>query len=393
MTHGSDEALRLLTQQVLQQVLEMEMDEHLQAETNERTDERKGDRNGHDERQFQTRVGTLELRVPRDRSGDFSTALFERYTRAERALVVTLMEMVVQGVSPRRVQKITDKLCGTTFSKSTVSRDCEELDEIVTAWKERPLERNYPFVLVDALEVRVREDGQVRPKSRMLAMGVDEQGYRRVLGCELGHAEDFHHWRGFLRRLVERGLSGVEWVTSDAHAGLVRALRQVLGGVVWQRCQTHFRRNVTQAAPAHQRDALHEALDAILKADSKEQMRAKINEVLERLEGRCDKALECLEQGWEDACAILSWPSKYRKRLRTTNMVERCNEELRRRDKVIRIYPNLASVYRTLGARLMEMDEEWSTGKRYLKMQAYEDWKRRQEASSPQDDLMDAAAE
>ena len=128
-------------------------------------------------------MGTLELRVPRDREGHFSTALFERYTRAERALVVTLMERVVQGVSTRRVQKITDKLCGTSFSKSTVSRDCKELDEIVTAWKERPLERNYPFVLVDALEVRVREDGQVRPKSRMLAIGIDEQGYRRILGC------------------------------------------------------------------------------------------------------------------------------------------------------------------------------------------------------------------
>ena len=144
----------------------------------------------------------------------------------------------------------------------------------------------------------------------------------------MGYAEDFHHWRGFLRRLVARGLRGVERLSSDAHAGWVRALRQVLGGVVWQRCQTHLGRNVTQAAPAHPRDALHEALDAILKADSKEQARAKVHEVLARLEGRCDKALECLEQGWEDACAILSWPATYRKRLRTTNMVERCHEEL-----------------------------------------------------------------
>lgn len=368
------------------------MDVHLNAAKHERTEERTGSRNGHYERGLTTRLGQLTLKVPRDRDGTFSTALFERYSRSERALVCALVEMVVCGVSTRRVKKITTELCGEDISKSTISGHCEELDEMVQAWRQRPLEaREYPFVLVDALQLKVRQDGRVESMALLIATGIDEQGDRRILGMELGHAENEHHWRDFFRQLKKRGLSGVELVTSDAHQGLVKAVRRVFGGVVWQRCQTHFRRNVTEKAPKRYRDELHKGLDAILKAKSKKEASQKVDALLEELEGRCEKALTCLEDGWEDACAVLDWPSKYRRRLRTTNMVERLNEELRRRDKVIRIYPNAQSAIRLMGAQLVEHDEKWSTSTRYLKMHEFYDWKRQRELETQAVDVAAAA--
>ncbi len=380
---GDPDALRILAQSMLQKTLEAQMDDHLGAHRYERSDARTGRRNGHYERKLTTRVGQLTLRVPRDREGTFSTALFERYSRSERALVSTLVEMVVCGVSTRRVTKITQELCGKEFSKSTISRYTLELDELVDAWRNRPLEQDFPFLLVDAIHLKVRQDTRVESMALMLAVGVGEDGVRRILGCELGHSECFQSWLGFFRDLVDRGLCGVDLVVSDAHEGLVQAARKVFTGAVWQRCQTHFRRNVSDAAPKRHQDAIHAGLDAILKADDIEAARAALEETLEELEGKCDKALECLEGGWEDACAVLNWPSKYRKRLRTTNMVERLNGELRRRDRVIRIYPNAASAIRLMGAQLVEHDEKWETNGKYLDMLEYQEWRASRETSAP----------
>ena len=191
--------------------------------------------------------------MPRDRDGTFSTALFERYSRSEKALVCALVEMVVCGVSTRKVAKITHELCGKEFSRSTVSRYAEQLDEAVAAWNTRPLEGAYRFVLVDAIALKVREEGQVRSRALMIATGVDERGARRILGCELGHAESGGGWSSFFSALQERGLAGVELVTSDAHSGLVSAIEGAFPGALWQRCQTHFRRNVSEAAPVRHR--------------------------------------------------------------------------------------------------------------------------------------------
>ena len=378
---GDPDALRILAQNVLQKTLEAQMDDHLGAQRYERSEQRTGSRNGHYERQLTTRVGQLTLRVPRDREGTFTTALFERYSRSERALVATLVEMVVCGVSTRRVTKITQELCGKEFSKSTVSRYAQELDELVGAWRNRRLNHDFPFLLVDAIHLKVRQDTCVESMALMIAVGVGEDGVRRILGCELGHSECMQGGLGFFRNLVERGLSGVDLVVSDAHEGLVQAARKVFAGAVWQRCQTHFRRNVSDAAPRRHQNAIHAALDVILKAENVEEARAALEQTLEELDGKCDKALECLERGWEDACAVLNWPAKYRKRLRTTNMVERLNGELRRRDRVIRIYPNPASAIRLMGAQLVEHDESWATNGKYLDMLEYQEWKASREAS------------
>lgn len=372
----SDRGMAALLEPILNQLLQAEMSEHLRAEPGERTDQRRGWRNGSYKRRLTTRVGRLELEVPRDREGTFQTSLFERYQRSEKALVLALMQMVVQGVSTRRVKKITTKLCGREFSKSTVSRLSEGLDEQVTAWAERPLEsRSYPFLVLDAMQVKVRRQGAVRSTTVLLAVGINEAGYRELLGLEVAFGETGEAWRRFIRGLKDRGLSGVEVATSDAHKGLRQALEAAFPGLIWQRCQAHFRRNVMDRTPAGLRDQMHELLDRILTAPSPERAREAVGEACAELEGQADKALEVLETGWEEATAVLALPPKYRRRLRTTNMLERFIEEIRRREKVIRIFPNQDSAYRLIGALCAEQHEEWSTGRRYLTMEAFFEWK------------------
>jgi len=374
----SDRGMAALLEPILNQLLQAEMCEHLRAEPGERTDQRRGWRNGSYKRRLTTRVGRLELEVPRDREGTFQTSLFERYQRSEKALVLALMQMVVQG----RVKKITTKLCGREFSKSTVSRLSEGLDEQVTAWAERPLEsRSYPFLVLDAMQMgndtspKVRRQGAVRSTTVLLAVGINEAGYRELLGLEVAFGETGEAWRRFIRGLKDRGLSGVEVATSDAHKGLRQALEAAFPGLIWQRCQAHFRRNVMDRTPAGLRDQMHELLDRILTAPSPERAREAAGEACAELEDRADKALEVLETGWEEATAVLALPAKYRRRLRTTNMLERFIEEIRRREKVIRIFPNEDSAYRLIGALCAEQHEEWSTGRRYLTMDAFFEWK------------------
>ena len=371
-----DEAIKKLIETILNEVLEAEMDEHLQAERHERSDERAGYRNGHYERGLTMRVGPLNLRVPRDRDGKFKTAIFERYQRSEKALVLSIMEMVINGVSTRKVKRITDELCGRQFSKSTVSRLCEALDEKVNRWNERRLDDvARPFVIVDALQLKVRRQEAVRATSALVAVAITEEGYREILGIEIANSETVESWKRFFRRLNERGLHGVEMVVSDAHPGLVDALHQCFQGASWQRCQTHFRRNILDKTPKSLHTQMSHGLDAIFKADDQDAAKTAFNRLCADLEGRVDKALHTLELGLEDATAVLRLPKKYRRRLRTTNMVERLNSEIRRREKVIRIFPNDDSALRLVGAYLMEQHEEWMTGRRYFEMDEYLAWK------------------
>ena len=371
-----DEAVRQLIEAIFNEVLEAEMDEHLQAAKYERTEERSGNRNGYYDRGLTMRVGTLDLRVPRDREGTFETAIFERYQRSEKALVLAMMEMVINGVSTRKVKRITDELCGHEFSKSTVSRLCEALDEKVEGWGERTLlGRDYPFVLVDAIQVKVRRQGAIRPTSALVAVGINDEGYREILGLSIANSETNQSWKEFFRSLNRRGLTGVELVVSDAHEGLVDAVHECFQGASWQRCQTHFRRNILDKTPKSLHGQMSKGLDDIFEADNVEASKEAFNELCAELEGDADKALETLELGFEDATAVLRLPDKYRVRLRTTNMVERLNSEIRRREKVIRIFPNDRSAWRLVGAYLMEQHEEWATGRRYLDMDEYWAWK------------------
>jgi len=367
--------MAILLEPILNQILQAEMTEHLGAEPGEETDDRLGYRNGSYERKLTTRVGTIELEVPRDREGAFQTALFQRYQRSEKALVLTLMQMVVQGVSTRRVKDITTELCGREFSKSTVSRLAEDLDEQVQAWAERPLEQEYPFLILDAMQLKVRRQKAVRSKTAMLAVGISEDGQREILGFEMALNETEEGWHRFIRGLKERGLSGVELATSDAHDGLRQALQEAFPGLIWQRCQSHFRRNVLDQTPSGYRDEMHQVLDQILEADSQEKARTRLENLRERLEEKAPSALETLENGFYDTTAVLALPEKYRKRLRTTNMLERFIQEIRRREKVIRIFPNIDSAYRLVGVLCAETHEEWSTGRRYLNMDEYFRWR------------------
>jgi transposase-like protein len=371
-----DEAIRQLIESIFNDVLNAEMDEHLQAAKYERTEKRSGSRNGYYERELTMRVGALSLRVPRDREGAFKTAIFERYQRNEKALVLAMMEMVINGVSTRKVKRITDELCGRGFSKSTVSRLCEQLDERVEGWAERPLlNKSYPFVLVDALQVKVRRQGAIRSTGALVAIGINEDGYREILGLKIANSETHESWTEFFRSLKQRGLTGVDLVVSDAHQGLVDAVHKCFQGASWQRCQTHFRRNILDKTSKSLHGRMSKGLDAIFGADDINASRQAFNELCADLDGKADKALETLELGLEDATAVLRLPQKYRVRLRTTNMVERLNSEIRRREKVIRIFPNARSAWRLVGAYLMEQHEEWATGRRYFDMETYDAWK------------------
>ena len=371
-----DSQLAQLLESILNQVLDAQVSEHLQAERYERTDARQGYRNGYKPRQLATRVGTLSLRVPQVRDGVFSTELFERYQRSEQALVLTLMEMVVNGVSTRKVARITEELCGTSFAKSTVSELSQGLDPLVAAWNERDLrQQQYPFLLVDAVVLKVREGNRVRSCSVLVATGVNAAGYREILGLQVGDSESERSWMDFFRWLKGRGLSGVDLVVSDNHGGLTAAIRVQFQGATWQRCQMHLSANISSAAPKVVQEELHARVRALFEAPDLETARMLLDRIIADFTSQAPTAVAILERGFDDATAVLALPRPYRKRLRTINGQERLNEEIRRRERVIRIFPNRESAIRLLGAVLMEHDEQWSTGKRYLDMTTYWQWR------------------
>ncbi len=376
---SQDGAMGLLVEQVVQQILEAQVSDHLQAAPFERTQGRQGYRNGFKPRSLVTRVGTLELRVPQVREGTFSTDLFARFQRSEQAFILSLIEMVINGVSTRKVTHITEELCGTEISKSTVSALCSRLDPLVHAWNERDLSGTvYPFLLVDALVVKVREEGRVRQRGVLIATGISGEGQRELLGLQLGDSESEGSWGTLFGWLIGRGLSGVDLVTSDSHGGLVRAIGTHFQGATWQRCQAHFTRNVIDATPKDLQKEMAGRLRALFSAADPASGRALLQALQDDLGARAPKAMALLEHGYEDATAVLALPAAYRVRLRTTNSVERLNEEIRRRERVIRIFPSRSSALRLIGAVLMEIEEGWSTGKRYLTMDAYWAWKQHQ---------------
>ena len=367
-----------LLEQMLNEVLEAEVTEALGAQRYERTGTRRGYRNGHRTRKLYTRVGGLNLRVPQVRDGEFSTELFARYQRSEQALVLAMMEMVINGVSTRKVSRITEELCGTSFSKSTVSALCKRLDPLVEAWRNRPL-GCFPFVLVDALTIRIRYEHRVVTYSVLIAVGINADGYRELIGFQIGDSESEATWSALFAHLKHRGLHGVSLIVSDDHRGLVAAVRRHFQGVAWQRCQTHFIKNILDATPNALKKELKSRVQEIFEARTPESARRLLQAVIDDYAERAPKAIACLETGFDDATAVLALPEPYRKRLRTTNSVERLNATIRNRERVIRIFPNEQSAVRLIGALLMEKHEVWSTGRRYFDMQPYWQWKEAQQ--------------
>lgn len=375
-----NDALAHLLETTLNQVLETQMTEHLNATPYEHTEDRQGYRNGYRIRQLSTRVGRLTLRVPQTRDGSFSTEIFQRYQRSEQALVLSLMEMYIQGVSTRKVTKITEELCGVQFSKSTVSRLCAGLDARIAAWKNRRLDdKRYPFLIVDALVTDVRRDQAVRSTGVLIVHGVNEQGNREVLGVWLADSESEASWTEAFSSLKKRGLKGVDFVVSDAHTGLVRALKQQFQGAQWQRCQTHFMRNILGVTPRHCRHQLASQLKMIFTAPDKATAVKLAKSVMTEFDKKATKAINCLETGLDDALTVLNLPERYRKKLRTSNLAERVNEEIRRRERVIRVFPNEQAAERLIGAVLAEIHDEWQAGHRYFDMTDYKDWRQQLE--------------
>lgn len=322
-----DEAdfLREIVQRVLQEVLEFEMTEHIGAAPYERTDARKGHRNGHKPRALRTRVGTLNLLVPQDREGTFSTKLFARYQRNEKALVLALMQMYLEGVLTRKVKHITEELCGTSFSKSLVSSLAGCLDTKLAAWRDRPLEaEGYPYLFVDARYEKVRVDGRVVSQGVLLASAVREpDGFREILAVEVEDTESEATYQELFRSLKARGLSGVELVVSDYHKSLKAAIGRHFQGASWQRCQVHYARNLLGMVGANKRKELAAELRAIFAATSTQQALAIASSGAARWRGKgYEKVAEHIEKHVEECLSCLSYPDSHRRRIRTTNGLE-----------------------------------------------------------------------
>jgi len=362
-----------LVEAVLNQILEAQVAETLGADRHERSDERQGYRNGYRTRTLYTRVGPVTLQVPQTRDGSFSTDIFKRYQRSEQAFVLALMEMVVQGVSTRKVSAITEELCGASFSKSTVSELCVGLDARVKVFNERSLEGEYPFVMVDALFIKSRQGDRVVKRAALIASGIRADGHREILGVQIGDSENYTTWEDMFKWLKGRGLSGVYFVISDDHCGITKAVDKHFQGATWQRCQVHLMRNLLGHSPTRLRGEVAAAAKLVFQAADMTEARRRLTEFVEQFDKSAPKVVACMEAGFEDAMAIMALPEKYRKRLRTTNMQERLNEEVRRRERVIRIFPNDESALRLIGALLAEQNEVWQERK-YLDMDEFNEW-------------------
>lgn len=368
---NKDEAFAKLMEALLNQVLKAESAEQLGADNYQHTDGRKDYRNGTRLRGLTTRIGRVELEVPRHRNQPFKTILFENYQRNEQALISTMMEMVVQGVSTRNIQKVTEELCGEKFSKSTVSEICRDLDIPVREFKERLLPERYPFVIVDAMYIKVREEHRIRSKALQIAIGINPEGRKEVLGFEICDAEKASTWKSFFESLKSRGLRGVDIVISDSHQGLIEAIKESFPGSSWQRCQAHFSRNILDKCPKKYMAGLGSELTAMFNASTLQEARRLRDSIIEEYQDVAEDAVNILDQGFEDSMTIMYLPYKYRQSLRTSNIIERENREIRRREKVIGIFPNIKSAVRLLGAILMDDHDDWSTRQRIFEMGEY----------------------
>lgn len=360
---------RDLVEQALNTVLEGEMTDVLGVAKGERSASRRGYRSGYYTRQLTMKVGTIELRVPQDRDGRFSTRVFERYRRSEKALVSTLAEMYVNGISTRNVAKLAERLCGHDFSHTTISNMVAELDDALQAFAARRLDdTKFPYVMLDARYEKVREAGAVRTRAVQIAIGIDTVGRRHLLAVELADRESENTWTTFLSGLKARGLTGVEYVASDNHEGLKCAVAKVLPMALWQRCAVHFLRNAYDHA-SHQTDpACLAELKRMWSCTDMAHARRELADWSRRWgeEPSCDKLVTWVEDNIEETFSVYRLPRTHRPRMKSTNMLERYNEEIRRRTRVIRIFPNETSCLRLIRALAVETHDQWVSGKRYL---------------------------
>ena len=353
---GANDLANQMLATIFNQLMEKERDEYINADSYSRVDDRVSSRNGYYERTYTTRIGRLALIVPRTRDGEFSPSVFERYKRNEKALLATMLEMYVQGVSTRKV------------SKSFVSTLTSELDSMVASFLNRPLERNYPFIFSDVIYIKVRENRRVVSKAFHVILGVNDLGERELLSFSVSDTESYESWKQLYTSLIDRGLAGLKLVISDAHKGEVAAIRDIFGGVAWQRCQVHFMRNVFDKLPRKNTEMIRDELKVLFKTNNIEIARTLKNSICERYSEKYRKMTECLDEGFEDGFQYCSIEETNYSRIKSTNMLERVNSEIRRRERVVRIFPNEQSALRLIGAVLIDIHEDWqSSARQYIK--------------------------
>jgi putative transposase len=362
---GAGEALRVL----LNAAMLMERERHLGAGPWERNDARQGQANGFKPKTVASRVGELHLAVPQVREGGFYPSALQRGLRSERALTLALAEMYVQGVSTRKVAAVVEDLCGVEVTSSQVSRAAAELDAALRAWRERPLGA-CPYVYLDARYEKVREGGMVRDCAVLIALGVTANGQRQVLGVSVALSEAEAHWRAFLQGLQRRGLSGVKLFISDAHEGLNAARQAVFPSVPWQRCQFHLHQNAQSYVPKKEmKGEVAAVIRAIFNAPNQAEAERLLKQAIERFEKTAPRLAAWLEATLPQGFTVFAFPEAHRRCLRTSKVLERVNQEIKRRTRVARLFPHPASCERLVSAILMEISEDWETGKVYLTME------------------------
>jgi len=361
---GMAEAVSLL----VNEAMHVERNRHLQAKPYERTDERRGYANGYKNKTLKSRLGKLDLLVPQVRDGDFYPSVLEKGIRSERALKLAVAEMYVQGVSTRRVKEITEVLCGFEVSSTEVSRASKEMDQELEKWRQRPLGKMC-YLILDARYEKVRQNGCVVDSAVLIAHGVDEHGKRRVLGVSVSLSEAEVHWRTFMESLVKRGLNGLTLIVSDAHSGLRAARRAVFPSVPWQRCQFHLQQNAQSYISKRSLKASVAAdIRSVFNAPSRDEANRLLKLLVEKYQKTEPSLSQWMEENIPEGLSIMAFPAAHQRRMRTSNMAERTNKEIRRRTRVVGIFPNVDSCLRLVTAILVETDEDWQQGKIYLSM-------------------------
>jgi len=366
--HNEGDSLREALEQLHNSAMLLERARHLQANAYERTPNRKGQANGFKSKQLETRVGTLDLRVPQVRDSSFYPSCLEKGCRSERAYLLSLAEMYVQGVSTRKVTKIVEQMCGHEVSSTEVSRACQLLDESLMQWRERPL-GEIVYLYLDARYEKVRHAGHVVDCAVLCASGVDGDGFRHLLGVSVALSEAEAHWRSFLEALLSRGMQGVKLIISDAHSGLKAAKTAVLPSVPWQRCHFHLQQNVQSYIPTiGLKKPVGEAVRSVLTAPDLETAKQLLNKAVKQYEEKAPGLAAWLEKNIPEGFSHFSFPSAHYRKIRTNNMLERVNREIKRRTRVAGLFPNESSCLRLVTAVIAEISDEWAAGKRYLVM-------------------------
>lgn len=377
MTHQNDytfaedlvakglEAVPEMIRVLINQAMQVERSKYLKAGEYERTEDRKGHANGYKPKTVRTRMGEITFAVPQVREGGFYPSALEKGLRSERALTITLAEMYVQGVSTRRVKAITEQLCGVEISATQVSRATAQLDEVLQEWRERPL-GEISYLYVDARYEKVREAGQVRDAAVLVASGITPEGERQILGVSVSLSEHEAHWKAFLKSLKDRGLNGMKLVISDDHEGLGAARRAVFGSIPWQRCQFHLQQNAGAYLPKqHMRLEVAADIRSMFNAPDRKTAEELLQATIQKYAVSAPRLSAWLEDNLSEGFSVFDFPLEHRRTIRTTNSLERINKEIRRRTRVVGVFPNEASCLRLVSALLMEISEEWQIGKHY----------------------------